>query len=231
VPNPRFVGKSGMGPRGDVILQMDWSVGEIVKKLEELNLAENTLVIFTSDNGPVVDDGYQDQAVELLGSHKPAGPLRGGKYSAFDGGTRVPMIFCWPGKIAPGKSDAMVSQVDFWHSFARMNNLSLAETDAPDSFDMLDVLLGKSDKGREWIVEHGAAFSLVRDGWKYIEPSNRAPYSKFTNTEMGTDPNPQLYHLDSDLGETGNLAARHPEKVQELSNLLQQIKENGKTRE
>ena len=113
VPNQRFVGKSGMGPRGDAILEMDWSVGQITKKLEDLGLSENTLVIFTSDNGPVVDDGYQDQAKELLGSHKPAGPLRGGKYSAFDGGTRVPFIVYWPGKVKPGKSDAMVSQVDF----------------------------------------------------------------------------------------------------------------------
>ncbi|HKK41197.1 MAG TPA: sulfatase-like hydrolase/transferase, partial [Bacteroidales bacterium] len=105
-PNHRFVGKSGMGPRGDAILEFDWSVGEVLKTLDSLKIARNTIVIITSDNGPVVDDGYMDQAVELLGAHKPAGPLRGGKYSAFDGGTRIPFIIRWPGKIKPGKSDA-----------------------------------------------------------------------------------------------------------------------------
>ena len=95
VPNPRFVGKSGMGPRGDAILQFDWSLGEIIKTLDRLGLRENTLVVFTSDNGPVVDDGYQDQAVELLNGHTPSGPLRGGKYSIFDAGTRVPFVVSW----------------------------------------------------------------------------------------------------------------------------------------
>ena len=103
VPHPRFAGKSGMGPRGDVILQFDWSVGEIIRTVEELDLSRKTLIIVTSDNGPVVDDGYRDQAVELLGDHKPAGPLRGGKYSAFDGGTRIMFIASWKGKIKPGK--------------------------------------------------------------------------------------------------------------------------------
>ena len=98
-PNQRFIGKSGMGPRGDAILEFDWSVGEIIKTIDHLGLAPNTIIIVTSDNGPVVDDGYKDQAVELLGSHKPAGPLRGGKYSAFDGGTRVIFIASWKGKI------------------------------------------------------------------------------------------------------------------------------------
>src|SRR5690606_22514428 len=82
VPHPRFAGKSGLGPRGDVILQLDWCVGEIMQTLDSLQLTDNTLVIFTSDNGPVVDDGYQDMAVEKLGEHQPAGPFRGGKYSA-----------------------------------------------------------------------------------------------------------------------------------------------------
>ena len=102
MPNQRFVGKSGMGPRGDAILEFDWSVGEIMKTVDKLGLSENTIIIVTSDNGPVVDDGYKDQAVELLGSHKPAGPLRGGKYSAFDGGTRVIFITSWNGKIKAG---------------------------------------------------------------------------------------------------------------------------------
>ncbi len=230
VPHPRFTGKSGMGPRGDAILEVDWAVGEITTKLEELGLADRTIVIFTSDNGPVVDDGYQDQAVELLGDHKPAGPLRGGKYSAFDGGTRVPFIVYWPGKITPKKSDAMVSQVDFVHSFAQMNGIALNENDAPDSFDMLDVLLGKSESGREWIVEHAGTLSVIKGNWKYIEPSNGPKYGAQTNTEYGNDPEPQLYNLDLDLGEQENLAGQNPEKTEELRSLLHQIMENGISR-
>ena len=231
VPNQRFAGKSGMGPRGDAILEVDWSTGEILDKLDELGLADNTIVIFTSDNGPVVDDGYQDQAKELLGDHKPAGPLRGGKYSSFDAGTRVPFIIRWPGKIAQGISDASVSQVDLMHSLAHLNDIALADEEGPDSFEMLDVFLGKSKKGRNWIVEHGATFSIIKDGWKYIEPSNRPSYNKFTDIEMGTDPEPQLYNLKTDLGEKQNVAKQYPEKVIELKNLLQSIKDDKVTRD
>ncbi|MEO0332995.1 MAG: sulfatase-like hydrolase/transferase, partial [Bacteroidota bacterium] len=118
VPHARFVGKSGMGPRGDAMLQLDWSVGEILNTLDSLQLTENTLVIFTSDNGPVVDDGYHDEAVEKLGGHKPAGPFRGGKYSAFEAGTRVPLLLRWPNRTEPGVSDALTSQIDFLASMA-----------------------------------------------------------------------------------------------------------------
>ena len=126
VPNQRFVGKSGMGPRGDAILEFDWSVGEIVKTIENLNLSRKTIIIVTSDNGPVVDDGYKDDAVEKLNGHTPAGPLRGGKYSAFDGGTRVAFIVRWDGKIKPGTTDALVSQIDFLSSFASLTGQSLS---------------------------------------------------------------------------------------------------------
>ncbi|PIF05269.1 MAG: arylsulfatase [Draconibacterium sp.] len=230
VPHPRFAGKSSMGPRGDAILEVDWAVGEITKKLEDLGLAENTIVIFTSDNGPVVDDGYQDQAVELLGNHKPTGPLRGGKYSAFDGGTRVPFIVYWPGVIPSETSDVPVSQIDFVHSFAKMTGLTLQENDAPDSFDMLDVLLGKSENGREWIVEHSGAFSIIKDNWKYIEPNNRPAYNRYTNTELGNSSKPQLYNLDDDLGEMENIASQNPEKVEELKTFLHKIIEDGRSR-
>src|SRR5580765_6426275 len=101
-----------MGPRGDAIVEADWSVGEVLRTLDRLGLTNNTLVIFTSDNGPVVDDGYRDQAVEKLGGHKPAGPYRGGKYSNFEAGTRVPWIMRWPGHVTHGVSNALVSQVD-----------------------------------------------------------------------------------------------------------------------
>src|SRR5690606_18892982 len=103
--------------RGDVTLEMDYVVGQLLKTLDYLDLTKNTIVIFSSDNGPVLDDGYVDQAVELAHGHKPAGPFRGGKYSMFEGGTRMPFIIKWPGVIQPGVSDALVSQVDLVASF------------------------------------------------------------------------------------------------------------------
>lgn len=231
VPHPQFAGKSGMGPRGDVILELDWCVGRILEKLESLQLTERTLVIFTSDNGPVVDDGYKDQAVELLGDHKPAGPLRGGKYSAFSAGTQVPFIVCWPGKLRQKESDVLVSQVDFMASFAKMLNQPLQEKDAPDSFEMLDQLLGKSDTGRPHFVHQGiSTMAIIQGDWKYIVPNKGRKISEFTNIEMGNDPLPQLYNLKDDRGEKNNLAAGNPEKVKELSDLLQKIKEDGRTR-
>ena len=91
-----------MGPRGDALLQFDWTVGEIMAALEKAGIAENTLIVLSSDNGPVVDDGYADQAVELLGDHRPWGDFRGGKYSSFEAGTRVPFIVSWPERVKPG---------------------------------------------------------------------------------------------------------------------------------
>ena len=90
-----------MGPRGDVILEADWVIGEFMKTLEQEGILENTLIVFSSDNGPVLNDGYYDDAVEKIGNHDPKGGLRGGKYSIFEAGTRVPFITYWKGKIKP----------------------------------------------------------------------------------------------------------------------------------
>jgi len=227
-PNQRFAGKSGMGPRGDAILEFDWSVGEIMKAVDRLGLAPNTLIIITSDNGPVVDDGYKDQAVELLGSHKPAGPLRGGKYSAFDGGTRVVFIASWKGKIKEGTSDALFSQVDLMASFADIAGQSLPTGAGPDSFNSADALLGKSSTGREWLVEQSAngRLSIINGDWKLIEPGPGVKVQVNTNTETGNDTVPQLYNLKTDIGERNNSASENKAIVKELTELLQNIKEN-----
>lgn len=225
VPNQRFVGKSGMGPRGDVILQLDWSVGQVMQALDRLNLTKNTLVIFSSDNGPVVDDGYQDQAVELLNGHRPAGVLRGGKYSAFDAGTRVPFIVRWPGHVKAGVSHALVSQIDLLASFAALTKQTFDATTAPDTQNYLAALLGKDKKGRDHVIEHAGTFSIIKGDWKYIEPSKGAKMSVQTNTELGNDPQPQLYNLAKDIGEKNNVAAVNLEKVKELEGLLKEVKE------
>ena len=228
VPHPRFAGKSGMGPRGDVILEFDWSVGEILKTLDKLKLTKNTLLIITSDNGPVIDDGYKDQAVELLGDHKPAGPLRGGKYSAFDGGTRVVFIARWPGKIKAGTSEALFSQIDLMSSFATLTGQKLPESAGPDSFDHLQALLGKDKTGREWLVEHSSSqkLSIIKGDWKFIEPGPGQKITANNNTETGNDPNPQLYNLRSDIGEKNNVAEQNPAILKELTELLKDLRSN-----
>lgn len=232
VPHERFAGKSKLGARGDVILQFDWTVGQIMETLERLSLTENTIVIISSDNGPVVDDGYQDEAVEKLHGHTPAGALRGGKYSAYEGGTRVPFIVRWPGKIESGESAARLSQVDLLASFASFAGLSLDSAAAPDSFDMMDALLGKDGKGREYIVEHAVngTLSLVRGEWKYISPSNGPKVMRNTATETGYDPEGQLLNLSEDLGERENVLAAHPDIAREMAAELERIREQGRTR-
>jgi arylsulfatase A-like enzyme len=226
VPHPRFAGKSGMGPRGDAILEFDWSVGEIEKAIKRLKLEKNTLIIITSDNGPVVDDGYKDQAVELLGSHRPAGPLRGGKYSAFDGGTRVVFIASWKGSIKKGVSDALFSQIDLMASFSGLAGTVLPEGAAPDSHDNLNTLLGKTNTGREWVVEHAlnGRLSIIRGDWKLIEPGQGVKVLANTNTETGNDPLPQLYNLKTDIGEKNNVAPGNMDIVKELTDLLEGIR-------
>ena len=231
MPHSRFQGKSGLGYRGDAILQMDWCIGQVLDKIEQLGLKEKTMVIFSSDNGPVLDDGYYDEAVTKLNGHTPAGPLRGGKYSAFDAGTRVPFMVSWPGIIEPKKSDILVSQVDLMASFAQMLNVPLADDDAPDSFNTIDVFLGKSDTDRDHIIEHAGPLSVIKGEWKYIEPRKGPKTSgKFTNIELGNDSIPQLYNLKNDIGETNNLSATYPEKVEELATILQRVREKGRSR-
>ncbi len=230
VPHPRFAGTSGMGPRGDALLEGDWSVGRILDALDRLKLAGNTLVIFTSDNGPVVDDGYTDEAVAKLGAHRPAGPLRGGKGSNFEGGTRVPFIVRWPGGVKPGVSNALVSQVDLLASFASFAGQKLSEADAPDSLDMMAALLGRNRTGRDHLVQQATVLSLREGVWKYIEPSTGPRVTANTDIETGNDPEGQLYDLSRDLGEQVNLATKQPVRMREMAARLARIRETGRTR-
>ncbi len=220
VPHPRFHGKTVMGPRGDAIVEFDWSVGRVLKTLDELGLAENTIVILTSDNGPVVDDGYQDEAVAKLGDHKPAGPLRGGKSTAFEGGTREPFVVRWPKHVPAGKtSDALICQIDLLASLAALTNQKLPNQAAPDSVNVLPALLGESQEGRKTLVEQGRNIALRQGKWKYIEPAKQ---------NAGGIPKPQLYDLGEDLGEQRNLTNQRPEKVKELAKVLDDIRKSGR---
>ncbi len=221
VPNERFRGTSGCGIRGDAIQEFDWSVGQIEQTLDRLKLAQNTLLIITSDNGPIVDDGYADGSVEHLNGHTPAGPLRGGKYQIFEGGTRMPFITRWPGRIKPGISHAMVSQVDFLASFCALAAQALPKDSGPDSFNVLPAFLGESKTGRDSVIEHnGAQILAVRQGdWKLIAPGpNAGPRAK-----------PQLYNLAEDIAEAHNLAAQNPQKAKELGELLARLRKEGRS--
>jgi arylsulfatase A-like enzyme len=224
VPNKRCVGKTGMGPRGDELAEFDWAVGQILQTLDRFKLTDNTLVMLSSDNGPVLRDYYEDQANQLLGDHKPAGPLRAGKYSIFDGGTRVPFIVCWPGKVKPGVSQALVSQVDLLASLAALTGQTPDPNDAPDSQDVLPALLGQSPQGRTSLIEYRIGKECaLRDGeWKFIPPGRTMDHlGPFTWVRI---PKPGfLFNLTDDAGETNNLAAEQPDRVSAMASQLAQF--------
>lgn len=226
-PHPRFQGKTDLGYRGDAMVALDWATGQIMESLETAGLAENTIVIFSSDNGPVYDDGYEDGTVvptstaEVDQGHDGSGPFRGGKYQIYEGGTRVPFIVRWPDKIKPGKSDALVSQIDLLASFAGMLDVPLAADEAIDSRNYISTFLGESKTGPAFILEESNRSLAVRDGqWKLVQNNPRNPKRKNKNAP----PQRQLFDLASDQGEQKNIAAENPQRVTDLSKLLQQIR-------
>ena len=227
-PNARFRGTSGCGIRGDVIQEFDWSVGEVLTALDRLKLRDNTLVIVTSDNGGVVNDGYADRAVEDLNGHKPNAPFRGGKYSLFEGGTRIPFIARWPGHIKAGTSDALICQIDFASSFAKLTKQQLGAGVAPDSFDILPALLGESKTGRSVLVEHGNGLALRKGQWKFIAPHENS--KKANNPEAGVSADVQLYDLNKDVGEQNNVAPANAELAAQLAKELEHIQKASKSR-
>jgi arylsulfatase A-like enzyme len=243
-PHPRFAGKSGMGSRGDAILQLDWTVGELMRSLAALGAADDTLVIFSSDNGPILFDGYQDRSVELAGGHRPSGPYRSGKYAIYEGGTHVPMITCWPGQVRGGHvSRALVDHVDLVASLAALVGQDLPRDAAVDSFDMLAPLLGQTEHGRDHVVEDtklmvttgatvassGERILALRAGdWKLIRGSV-APH-QFHGNAIGTSPCDQLYNLAQDPGERNDLAAKLPGRTRTLAAWLDKIERGGRSR-
>lgn len=230
LPHARFEGKTSMGPRGDAIVELDWCVGQVLDKLDRLGLARNTIVMFSSDNGPVVDDGYKDGAAEKLGGHKVAGPWRGGKYSNFEGGTRVPLLVRWPGRVKPGISSALVGQQDFLASFARLTGQALPAEAGPDSFDVLDALLGNARKGRAHIVEHARALAYREGDWKMIEGSDGPGVNRQTNTELGNAPAARLFDVAKDRNERTDLAEKFPDRVRAMQAALAKIRAAGRSR-
>lgn len=223
-PHPRFRGKSSMGLRGDAIVQFDWSVGQIMDALDRLGIADNTIILLTSDNGPVIDDGYQDRAEELLGGHRPSGPWRGGKYSTFEGGTEVPAIVSWPAVVKGGQtSSALMSQIDWMASLGSLIGARMPKDSAPDSQNRLGNLLGTDSEDRPYVLEfaYNHLLSVRTKEWKYIEPGDGPKVLTWApKAETGTDPMPQLYNIKGDGQETVNVASENPQTVFEMQNIL-----------
>ncbi|WP_298367353.1 arylsulfatase [uncultured Lutibacter sp.] len=227
VPHPRFRGKSELGYRVDAMVQLDWTVGAINKILKEQGLSENTIVIFSSDNGPVYDDGYKDGTTVLrtLGEvdrgHDGSGKWRGGKYQIYEGGTRIPFIVSWPGTIKPTVSNALVSQVDFLASFAALTGYTLDSKEAIDSRNMLDVFLGTKKEGLPYLIEERFQLALRKGNWKYIEPKmGKHNPSKIVKK-------PELYNLLEDPSEQHNIVEKYLDKAQEMQNIIEQVKEEN----
>lgn len=225
-PHPRFKGKSKLSYRGDAMVQFDWSAGEIIKSLDDNGFTDNTIVIFSSDNGPVYDDGYEDGTTvktstkESDRGHDGSGPYRGGKYQIYEGGTRVPFIVKWPGKIQPGKSTALVNQIDLIASFATMLDIKLEKGQAIDSRDIFTTLTGTSKKGLDYTLEEAHKTLAIRKGdWKYIA----ANLSKKTNRNSQENKGSQLYNLSTDIGEQKNIIKDHPKVANELQELLNTV--------
>lgn len=233
-PHARFVGQSQAGLRGDSIVQLDWVVGEVLAALDRAGVAENTLVLFTSDNGPVLFDGYFDGSAESNNTHRPAGPWRGWKYLRYEGGTRVPLLARWPGRVQPGVSSTMVSLLDFFPTIAAATGQPYPPTAGHDGQNLLPAVRGDANApGRSDLVLHGIGnvLALRAGDWKYI------PANTDTATGIGRGANPRdqrfaqarvpedlLFNLVEDPGETTNLAATHPDKLAELKARLAELR-------
>ena len=224
IPHPRFKGTSGMGPRGDVILEADWCIGQLYSYLESKNLLENTLIILSSDNGPVLNDGYFDDAVEKLGTHTPWGNLRGGKYSLFEAGTRVPFLTYWKGQIKPAISDELVSQIDLLNSIAALVG---SKKRSRDGQNLKGVLFQNKGRGRkELIIEATTRTALKFENWVLIPPYQGPKISPNVQIELGNETDYQLYNLENDPSQQNNLAEGEPQKLKELIARYSQIMED-----
>lgn len=237
IPHERFQGVTPHGFRADSIVQFDWTVGEIMKTLDRLDLTENTLIVLCSDNGPVMDDGYKDEALEKIGNHKAAGPYKGGKYSLYEGGTRTPFITSWKGKIPAGTSEKMVCTIDLATSLAALTGTKIPGDAFLDSLDVSAALLGKADaQGRTHLVQQdngGRGNNGYRSGnWKLTKHAKKSARNTKVEKTLTNDKVPefQLYDLSKDPAEKTNVAKDHPKILARLIAELEKIKADGRSR-
>jgi len=234
VPTSEFVGRSNAGGYGDFMVQTDDNVGRILQALDENGLAENTLVIFTADNGA---ERYAYDRIRNFG-HRSSGPLRGLKRDLYEGGHRVPFLVRWPGKVSAGSvSDALVSQVDLMATLAAIIDYELPAGQADDSFDMLPVLRENKPSPRRTIVHNtfAGAYAVRRDRWLLVAAQSGAhssvpPWFDMENGYANDDAPGQLFDLGDDLAQHKNLYAERPEVVRELTGLLEELRSKGQVR-
>lgn len=215
VPNARFAGKSGYGVRGDVILEADWCVGEVMEYLKKKNLLENTIVIFTSDNGAVVQDGYLDGADTQLANHDPHNGMRGGKYSLFDGGAHVPFMVYWKDHVKPGVSQAFMSQMDLFASLGAITGAKVPQ--GLDSENHAAELLGKKmTGGRDYLILEAKMRLCYRKGDYALIPPYQGKKRDKTGNEIGNFDDYVLYNLHTDPGQKVDIKESAPEVFRKM---------------
>lgn len=223
--NEEWKGKSGLNLYADFVMETDAVIGRVLAALEESGAEEESLVVFTSDNGCAPYIGKPD--LEKMG-HYPSGPLRGAKADAWEGGHRVPFLVRWPGVVAPGSvCDQLVHQADLLRTFAEVLGTTLPENAGEDSVSLLPLLKGGSDPVREHAVSASiSGVPALRSGsWKYIAAPGSGGWGKGGDQSQPV----QLYDLSKDLGETKNLAAAQPEKLAEMQALLERLITEGRS--
>jgi arylsulfatase A-like enzyme len=229
MPRPEFKGKSGAGNYGDFVLEVDWCVGQVVDALVRKKVADNTLVIFTSDNGAYATP----LRLEETFGHKPNADFRGQKSDAWDGGHHIPFIARWPGHVAAGSNcDRTVSLVDLFATCADLVNSPVPTGAAEDSVSMLPLLLGKADAPvRPAVVMHSndGFFAIKQGPWKLVLAKGSGGWSLPEGKLPADAPPVQLYNTQEDPGEKLNLSGKHPEIVTELTALLDELKKSGRS--
>ncbi|MBR0532040.1 MAG: sulfatase-like hydrolase/transferase [Bacteroidales bacterium] len=217
VPNERFEGSSGLGPRGDSVVEADWCVGQLVECLDSLGLLDNTLIIFTSDNGAVLQDGYKDEAVELAEKmgHDPDNGLRGGKYSLFDAGTHIPFIVYWKNHVKPAVSTAWFCQMDLYSTLGEYLGGKVAN--GLDSVSYVDVLFGNSlSGGREiQILEAQGRLALRHGDFVYI-PAYKGEKINEALVELGCNEKETLWNLSEDPFQQKDLSVEFPDVLKNM---------------
>lgn len=237
IPHERFQGVTDLGFRADSIVQFDWCVGEIIKAVKESGLINNTLIVICSDNGPVMDDGYKDFALEKLGDHRAAGPYTGGKYSVYEGGTRTPFITYWRGIVKPAVSDEVVCTIDLASSLAALTAQRLPKDACLDSMNIIRALLGKEGaKGRDHLVQqnngNNGTYALLEGDWKLHRYDRKTARNVVVEQKLANVKVPpyMLFNLKEDPTESKNVITQHPQIAERMKEHLAEIIASGRTR-
>lgn len=227
VPSAPFKGKSGIAPIADFVMETDWSAGQVIQALDDAGIADNTIVIFTADNGHSHYTGWEHL---IAAGHLPSGPYRGHKGDIWEGGHRVPLILRWPGRIAATQSnDQLVSLTDLFATCVDVVGADLPEDGAEDSFSFLPAVLGRHPaERRKTIVNHSnqGEFALQDGPWKLVYRLSGANLAE----SRGKPTVAELYNLEGDVSEQHDLAAQHPETVARMRQELDRLIARGASR-